>query len=157
MLGRVVFCVHLSLLIFCNHIILLLIFSFLCAFVTLNFLQSYHIVVNSQLFLPVLSCLLWNINPVSAFQMEFCDCFFDWLIDDCLYSTILWSLEQTNCACMWFYTSDWLFMVRFLNIHQSGVLSTGMAGAARNCCRLGTSSVYTIQPCSMSLHAKPQT
>ena len=28
-----------------------------------------------------------------------------------------------------------------------------MAGATRNCCRLGASSVYTIQPCTMSLHA----
>ena len=31
--------------------------------------------------------------------------------------------------------------------------STGMAGATRNCCRLGASSVYTIQPCTISLHA----
>ena len=27
-------------------------------------------------------------------------------IDDLLYSTILRSLEQTHCACMWFYISD---------------------------------------------------
>ena len=29
-----------------------------------------------------------------------------------------------------------------------------MAGATRNCCHLGACSVYTIQPCTMSLHAK---
>ena len=45
------------------------------------------------------------------------------LIDDRLYSVILRSLEQTHCACMWFYMSDELFIARFLNIHQSGVLT----------------------------------
>ena len=35
--------------------------------------------------------------------------FFDWLIDDHLYSAILHSLEQTHCARMWFYMSNWLF------------------------------------------------
>jgi len=35
--------------------------------------------------------------------------------------------------------------------------STGMAGATWNCSHLGASSVYTIQPCTMSLHAKPHT
>ena len=52
---------------------------------------------------------------------------FDWLIDDHLYSAILRSLEQTHCACLWFYMSDTLFIGRFLlllflNIHRSGVL-----------------------------------
>ena len=35
--------------------------------------------------------------------------------------------------------------------------SAGMAGATWNCSHLGASSVYTTQPCSMSLHAKPHT
>ena len=46
----------------------------------------------------------------------------DWLIADHLYSAILRSLEQTHCACLWFYMSDKLFITRFLNIHRSGVL-----------------------------------
>ena len=29
-----------------------------------------------------------------------------WLIGDCLFSAILCSLEQTQCAHMWFYMSD---------------------------------------------------
>ena len=33
--------------------------------------------------------------------------------------------------------------------------SAGMAGATWNCSHLSASSVYTIQPCTMSLHAKP--
>ena len=35
--------------------------------------------------------------------------------------------------------------------------NAGMAGATWNCSRLGASPVYTIQPCTMSLHAKPHT
>ena len=70
---------------------------------------------------------------------------FPLLIDDHLYSAILRSLEQTHCARLWFYMGDKLFIARFLNVHRSGVLKH----------RLGASSVYTIQPCSLSLHAKP--
>ena len=32
--------------------------------------------------------------------------------------------------------------------------SAGMAGATWNCCCLGASSVYTVQPCTVSLHTK---
>ena len=51
--------------------------------------------------------------------------------DDRLYSAILRSLEQTHCARMRFYMSDYNFIARFLNIHRSGVstYSAGMAGA----------------------------
>ena len=31
---------------------------------------------------------------------------FFFFLDDRLYSAILHSLEQTYCACMWFYMSD---------------------------------------------------
>ena len=45
-----------------------------------------------------------------------------------------------------------LFIARNINIHGSGVLvalfGCCMAGATWNCCRLGVSSVYTIQPCT---------
>ena len=79
------------------------------------------------------------------------------LIDDHLYSAILRSLEQTHCARMWFYMSDWLFIARFffffLYPPKWCTYSAGMAGATWNCSRLGASSVYTIQPRSMSLHA----
>ena len=43
-----------------------------------------------------------------------------------------------------------LFVARIFNIHGSGVLTVlfgcCMVGATRNCCRLGASYVYTIQP-----------
>ena len=48
------------------------------------------------------------------------------MIDDRLYSAILRSLEQTHCACMWFYMSDYFFIAFFFfffNIHRSGVLT----------------------------------
>ena len=46
----------------------------------------------------------------------------------------------------------------FLNIHWSGVL-TALAWLVphETACRLGARSVYTIQPCTMSLHVKPRT
>ena len=44
------------------------------------------------------------------------------MIDDRLYSAILRSFEQTHCACMWFYMSDYFF-IAFFNIHRSGVLT----------------------------------
>ena len=51
-----------------------------------------------------------------------CNIQIDWLIDNRLYSAILHSLEQTHCACMWFYMSILAFIVHFLNIDRSGVL-----------------------------------
>ena len=76
---------------------------------------------------------------------------------DRLYSAILRSLEQTHCAHVWFYMSDWLFIVRFLNIHRSGVLTALAWLGPHETAAICASSVYTIQPCSMSLHAKPHT
>ena len=55
------------------------------------------------------------------------------MFDDHLYSAILRSLEQTHCACLWFYMSDKLllfFIARFFKISTEVVyLSAGMAGA----------------------------
>ena len=52
------------------------------------------------------------------------------LIDDHLYSTILRSLEQTHCACLWFYMSDKLFIARFFEyLPKWCTYSAGMAGA----------------------------
>ena len=45
------------------------------------------------------------------------------MIDDCLYSAIPRSLEQTHCARMWFCMVLLFPRLRFSNIHQSGVLT----------------------------------
>ena len=83
-----------------------------------------------------------------------------WQIDDRLYSAILRSLEQTHCARMWFYMSDWpcsTFLFCFEYPPKWCTYSAGMAGATWNCSCLGASPVSTIQPCTMSLQAKPHT
>ena len=50
------------------------------------------------------------------------------------------------------------FYSAILIIHRKWcTYSAGMAGATWNCCRLVASSVYTVQPCTMPLHAKPHT
>ena len=83
---------------------------------------------------PLASSLGTNIFSASLLlaqvlaQFEFCNQMadpevIDWLIDVRLYSAILRSLEQTHCARMLFYMSDWLSIARFLNIHRSGVLT----------------------------------
>ena len=68
--------------------------------------------------------------------------------DDCFYIALFSALEHSLRSHVILH--EWLaFYSAFLNIHQSGVLySAGMAGATWNCCPLGASSVYTIQPCA---------
>ena len=106
---------------------------------------------------------------------RFCFCFW---FDDRLYSAIHHSVEQTHCARMWFYDDVGLYVLgcRVDMLGTSGSAwvtsffsaffeyppkwctdSAGMADATWNCSRLGASYVYTIQPCTMSLHAKPHT
>ena len=69
----------------------------------------------------------WKTKSVSYLQWSLCTlyitrmpCFFDWLM--IAYRARFSTLRQTHCARLWFYMSDWLFLERFLNIHQSGVL-----------------------------------
>ena len=75
------------------------------------------------------------------------------------YIVLFSALEQTHCAHWHVILNEWLylFIARIINIHGSGVLLTlfgcCMADATRNCCRLGASFVYTIQPCpSLQCH-----
>ena len=72
-----------------------------------------------------------------------------------LHGAILRSWTDPVYSCRILH--EWIaFYHTFLNIHQSGILGPGTAGAAWNCCCLGAGSVY-IQPCTMSLHVKPYT
>ena len=49
------------------------------------------------------------------------------------------------------------FYSAFLNIHRNGVLSALAWLVPRETAAVSARSVYTIQPCTMSLHAKPHT
>ena len=87
----------------------------------------------------------------------------DWLIDwlmityIALFSALLSRLTALayGSTCV---TSFFFFNSAFFEYPPKWcTYSAGMAGATWNCSRLGASSVYTIQPCTMSLHAKPHT
>ena len=71
-----------------------------------------------------------------------------------LFSALLSRLTVLVCGSAWvtsFYSAFFEYPPKWCTY------SAGMAGATWNCSRLGASSVYTIQPCTMSLHAKPHT
>ena len=84
-----------------------------------------------------------------------CTCVCDWWSLIKCYSPLSWA----DSLCSHVVLHEWLaFYGEFFDIHQSGVsYSVGMAGATGNCSCLGAFSVYTMQPCTMSLHAKPHT
>ena len=80
----------------------------------------------------------------------------------CCYSCCCWlflyiyiplcsALEQTQCPRMWFYMSDELFYRAFLNSHRSGVLTALAWLVPHETAAISALSVYTIQPCTMSL------
>ena len=53
---------------------------------------------------------------------------------------------------------EWIaFYSAFLNIHRSGVLTALAWLLPHESAAVSARSVYTIQPCTMSLHAKPHT
>ena len=63
--------------------------------------------------------------------------------DDRFYIVLFSALEQTYCACMWFYMSEELFIVHFwISPPKWCTYSAGMAGATWNCCHLGTFCVH---------------
>ena len=77
-------------------------------------------------------------------------------IIDRFYIVLFSAHKQTHrahvaCDSEW-VTASFLHIMHIFNIHRSGVLTAlfgcCMAGAMWNCCCLGTSSVYTIQPCT---------
>ena len=55
------------------------------------------------------------------------------------------------------YISDYLFTARFLNLHRCCILTALTWLVPRETAAVSARCVYTIQPCTMSLHAKPYT
>ena len=73
-----------------------------------------------------------------------------------LYSAILRS--QADSLRSHVILHEWIaFYSAFLNIHRSGVLTALAWPVPRETAAISARSVYTIQPCTMSLHAKPHT
>ena len=71
-----------------------------------------------------------------------------------LFSALLSRLTALVCGSAWvtsFYSAFFEYPLKWCTY------SAGMAGATLNCSRLSASHVYTIQPYTMSLHAKPHT
>ena len=74
------------------------------------------------------------------------------------YIALFSALLSRLTALAWGSTWVTSFIARFFKYPLKWcTYSAGLAGATWNCNRLGANPVYTIQPCSMSLHAKPQT
>ena len=90
-------------------------------------------------------------------------CMTDWLMIAyiALFSILLSRLNALACGSTWVTSFIAHFVVEYPPKWCTYTYSTGMAGATWNCSRHGTSPVYTIivtiQPCTMSLHAKPHT
>ena len=76
-----------------------------------------------------------------------------------LFSALLSRLIALACGSTWVtsFIARFCFVFVFEYPPKWCTYNAGMAGATWNCSRLGASPVYTIQPCSMSLHAKPHT
>ena len=92
-----------------------------------------------------------------SFSDDYCKQQIDWLMITyiALFSTLLSRLNALACGCTWVTSFYSAFFFKYPP--KWCTYSAGMAGATWNCSHLGASSVCTIQPCTMSLHAKPHT
>ena len=91
----------------------------------------------------VLRISLWGYT--GSFLLTFCL--------SLLYSFILRSRAHSLRSHVILH--EWIdFVARFLNIHRSGVFTTLAWLVPHETAAFSARSVYTIQPCTMSLHAK---
>ena len=102
----------------------------------------------THIFMSTLLTCLWLHDPP----------YIDWLMIAyiALFSALLSRLIALACGSTWMTSFIALFVVVEYPPKWC-TYSAGKAGATWNCSRLGASPVYTIQPCSMSLHAKLHT
>ena len=71
---------------------------------------------------------------------------------------ICWSLLYSAILRSHVILHEWIAIYSaFLNIHRSGVLTALARLVPHETAAISARSVYTIQPCTMSLHAKPHT
>ena len=73
------------------------------------------------------------------------------------YIALFSALEQTLMRLHVILHESIGFYSAFLNIHQGGVLTALAWLVLHETAAVSARSVYTIQPCIMPLHAKPDT
>ena len=107
-------------------------------------------------------------NDVFIFRFTFLyRCYWNVLffIDCSYYYYYYWSLLYSAVLRCWadslrshVILHEWIaFYSAFLNIHWSGVLTALAWLVPQETAAISARSVYTIQPCTMSLHTKPHT
>ena len=114
------------------------------------------------------NCLLGDYHPPPPPPPVFLLCspsiVWMWVVLECepgscccwslLYSAILCS--QADSLRLHVILHEWVaFYSAFLTVHQSGVLTALAWLVPHEIAAILAHSVYTIQPCTMSLHAKP--
>ena len=94
-----------------------------------------------------------SVRMTMSFSLATMSISIDWLMIAyiALFSALLSRLTAFAYEWLAFYSAF------FWRSTEVVYLSASMAGATWNCCHLGASSVYTIQPCILSLRAKPHT
>ena len=128
-----------------------------CTWTCLELCQLQHLVV-VIVFVVFLLLLIFRLLALILFFFLFGKGTSNKIIIDRFYIVLFSAFEQTHCACMWFYMSEWLFIALFfLNIHWTGVLKVPAWLVPHETAAISACSVYTIQPCTVSLHAKPHT
>ena len=103
--------------------------------------------------LSLCTLFIWQFFNFVLKTESYVDFLIDWLM--IAYSPLSWADSlRLYVGSAWvtsFYSAFFEYPPKWCTY------SAGMAGATWNCSRLGASPVYTIQPCTMSLHAKPHT
>ena len=96
--------------------------------------------------------LVYVLQVAKVYVAEPGVCIFCWLL---LYSAVLSSWADSLRSHVILH--EWLtFHSLFLSIHQSGVLTVLTWLVPCETAAVLAHTVYTIEPCTMSLHAKPQ-
>ena len=108
---------------------------------------------------PILRLRACSLPNFFVFLFVFCCCCF-WLMID--YTALFSALEQARWARIWFFLYERLAFYSSASSFSEyppkwSTYSAGMAGATWNCSRLSASSLYTVQPCYVSLHSKQHT
>ena len=79
------------------------------------------------------------------------------VVVDRIYIALISALSSRLTALTCDSTRVNSFFIAFLNSHRSGVLTELAWLVPHETAAISERSVYTIQPCTMSLHAKPHT